>query len=84
MNQITFPYNYVNVSCSHLEFPQENSLPRQTSSIATQDKTLFELKPKIPEMINNASRKSQNILLLYRQDKKKVTQEAPIPITQPY
>ena len=28
MNQDTFPFNYVNVGCSHLEFPQENSLPR--------------------------------------------------------
>ena len=63
MNQGAFPLNYVmrpvNVGCSHLEFPQENSLSRQTSSIATQDKTLFELKPKFLEVIKTVSRKSQ-------------------------
>ena len=63
MNQVAFPLNYamrpVNVGCSHLEFPQENSLSRRTSSIATQDKTLFELKPKFLEVIKNVSRKSR-------------------------
>ena len=63
MNQVAFPLNYVmrpvNVGCSHLEFPQENSLSRQTSSIATQDKTLFELKPKFLEVIKIVSRNSR-------------------------
>ena len=63
MSQVAFPMNYmmrpINGGCPHLEFSQESSLSRRTSSIATQDKTLFELKPKFLEVIKNVSRKSQ-------------------------
>ena len=63
MNQVAFPMNYmmrpINGDCPHLEFSQESSLFRRISSIATQDKTLFELKPKFLEVIKNVSRKSQ-------------------------
>ena len=63
MNQVAFPMNYmmrpINGGCPHLEFSQESSLSRRTSSIATQDKTLFELKPKFLEVIKIVSRNSR-------------------------
>ena len=63
MSQVAFPFNYVNVGCSHLEFPQENSLSRRTSSIATRreihERILFELESKFLEVIQSVSRKSR-------------------------
>ena len=67
MSQVAFPMNYmmrpINGGCPHLEFSQESSLSRRTSSIATRrdfhDKTLFELESKFLEVIQSVSRKSR-------------------------
>ena len=67
MSPVAFPMNYmmrsINGGCPHLEFSQESSLSRRTSSIATRrkihERILFELESKFLEVIQSVSRKSR-------------------------
>ena len=67
MSQVAWPENYTmgptKGACPLLEPSQENSLSRQTSSIATRreihERILFELESKFLEVIQSVSRKSR-------------------------